>query len=386
VSDPTDAPAEPAGLRPPAPAAARNASIDVLRGIVMVIMALDHARDFVSGAEFDPTDPAHTTPLYFFTRWITHYCAPTFFFLAGVAAFLAGRRKTRAQLSWWLASRGLWLVVIELTIVRLAWSFDLGSPYRFLVIWALGVSMIVLAALIHLPRWAIAAISVLAIAGHNLLDGVAAAPLVGAHGVSLHASAFDWLWAFLHVLDYPVVYPIVPWFAVMAAGYAFGPLLDGTSAARARRLTWLGGGLALGFVALRLTNLYGDPSPWEGPHVVMSVLNVSKYPPSLLYLLMTLAPAIAALPWLERLAPTRIGRWFAVFGRVPLFFYVLHLYAAHVLALLLTYAVTGTFWVTGFDLWVVYAVWLAIVAGLYPLCRWFAALKARRRDWWLSYL
>jgi uncharacterized membrane protein len=362
------------------------ASVDVLRGAVMVIMALDHVRDFVSGASFDPMDPEHTTLAYFFTRWITHFCAPTFCFFAGVSAFLASRRRTPRSLSVFLLTRGLWLVFAEFTIVRFAWSFELGSRIRLLVIWSLGASMIVLAALVYLPRWLIAAISLVMIAGHDLLDGFRGAPLVGSGGVSLHASISDWVWSVLHVPHYPVLYPLIPWVGVMAAGYAFGPLVLGEPVARDRRLISIGLAVTLGFVALRATGWYGDHTPWTSSHAVFSFLNTEKYPPSLLFLMMTLGPAILSLPLLERVAPTRIAQAIAVFGRVPFFYYILHLYLIHATALLLARAVTGSWQPQGFDLWVVYAVWIAAIVALYPLCRWFAGVKARRPDTWLSYL
>jgi uncharacterized membrane protein len=190
----------------------------------------------------------------------------------------------------------------------------------------------------------------------------------------------------LHVPYYPVVYPLIPWIGVMAAGYAFGPLLLGAPAARDRRLVAIGVAITLGFVALRATNWYGDPTPWTGPHAVLSFLNTNKYPPSLLFLMMTLGPAIGSLPVLERVAPTRIGQAIAVFGRVPFFYYILHLYVIHGAAFLLARSVTGGWQTNAFDLWVVYAVWIAVIVALYPVCRWFAGVKARRRDAWLSYL
>jgi uncharacterized membrane protein len=364
----------------------RVASVDVLRGAVMIIMALDHVRDYVSGATFNPVDLDHTTPAYFFTRWITHFCAPTFCFFAGVAAFLASRRRTLRNLSVFLLTRGLWLVFAEFTVIQIGWSFDIGSRIRFLVIWALGISMIVLAGLVYLPRWLIAAISLVMIAGHNLLDNIDAAPLIGRGGVSLHAPLSDWIWSVLHVPYYPVVYPVIPWVGVMAAGYAFGPLLLGEPAARDRRLVSIGLGITLGFVALRATNWYGDPMSWTGPHAVLSFLNTDKYPPSLLFLMMTLGPAILSLPLLERVAPTRIGQAIAVFGRVPFFYYILHLYLIHGGAILLALVVTGGLETNRFDLWVVYAVWTTVIIAAYPLCRWFAGVKSRRRDAWLSYL
>jgi len=363
---------------------ARVAAVDVLRGFVMIVMALDHVRDFFGGATFAPTDLERTTPAYFFTRWITHFCAPTFVFLAGVSVFLSSRRRTRRHLTTFLISRGLWLVIAELTIVRFAWSFDITSPVRLLVIWALGVSMIVLAGLIQLPRWAIAAVSLAMIAGHNLLDGVESGPLIGEHFVSLHASLFDWMWAILHVPYFPVLYPLIPWIGVMAGGYVFGPLLTTPRPVRMRQLMWLGVAITAAFVVLRAINVYGDPFPLESSHPLLSFLKTNKYPPSLLYLLMTLGPAIAALPWLERLATTAVGRVIAVFGRVPFFYYIAHLYLIHTLAVVTSLVVSGTS--NRFDLPVLYLIWLLVVVLLYPACRWFAGVKARRNDRWLSYL
>lgn len=239
------------------------------------------------------------------------------------------------------------------------------------------------AGLIHLPRRAIAAVSLAMIVGHNLLDGVQSGPLVGADRASLHAPLFDWIWAILHVPYFPVLYPLVPWIGVMAAGYVFGPLLTTPQAVRTRQLTWLGVAITAGFVVLRAINAYGDPFPLEPAHPILSFLNTNKYPPSLLFLMMTLGPGIAALPWLERVAPTAVGRIIAVFGRVPFFYYIVHLYLIHALGAL-TSLVAGTS--TRFDLWVVYLVWILVVALLYPACRWFAGVKARRRDAWLSYL
>ena len=383
----TEAEGPPVNPAPPIAAArSRVASVDVLRGLVMAIMAIDHVRDFFSGAGFSPSDLASTTPMYFFTRWITHFCAPTFCFLAGVAVFLSRGRRTRPSLAALLVTRGLWLIVAELTIVRFAWSFQLDYPVQFMVIWVLGASMIVLVAALYVPRWTTAAVSLLLIAGHNLLDGVPVAPLCDLELNSLHASTFDWVWSFLHVKNFPVLYPLIPWVAVMAAGYGFAPLLDGEPAARRRRLTRLGVAITIGFVVLRATNGYGDPAPWTAtPHPVLSFLNVTKYPPSLLFLMMTLGPAIFLLPRLEGVAATRIGGVLATYGRVPLFFYVLHLYLIHGLSVLASVA-TGSAGARSFDLWVVYVVWGIVVASLYPVCRWFAGVKARRRDAWLSYL
>ena len=358
----------------------------------MVVMALDHVRDHLSNAHFDPADLAQTTPALFCTRWITHFCAPVFVFLAGTSAFLARTRgKTTAELARFLLARGVWLVVLELTIVRLAWFFDLDySRFVLQVIWAIGMSMVALSALVFLPIAAVAAFGVVMIAGHNLLDGVEPARL----------GTLGWLWYVLHVPHPPVFYPLVPWIGVMAAGYGLGPLLRFESARRRRVLALLGSALTIAFVVLRALNGYGDPGPWSvqasGPFTVLSFLNVTKYPPSLLFLLMTLGPAITLLPLLERCSGPG-ARFFVVYGRVPLFYYVLHLYLIHALAVgvayLAGYDLRAFFTIFalfpkeyGFGLPVVYLAWLAVVATLYLPCRWFAGVKQRRHDVWLSYL
>jgi uncharacterized membrane protein len=381
-------------------------SVDLLRGLVMVIMALDHVRDYFIDVRFDPTDLTQTNGALFFTRWITHFCAPVFVFLAGTAAYLSTvRGKSRGELARFLVSRGFWLILLELTVIRFAWTFDLDIKRIFFVqvIWVLGVSMIVLAGLIYLPLRAIAAIGIAMIAGHNLLDGVQSA---GAFGAS---SPAGWLWTILHVqgvttlpggLRLFVAYPLIPWIGVMAAGYAFGSLLTRPEAARRRSLLLLGGGLTAGFIVLRALNVYGDPSPWSEQSsplfTVLSFLNTTKYPPSLLFLMMTLGPAIMLLVPFERWTGA-VARFFIVYGRVPLFFYVLHLYLIHAVAVLVAGATGfGTQalmreWMLipegwGFSLPVVYLVWAGVVLALYPLCRWFAGVKARRREAWLSYL
>ncbi len=405
---------------PSATARPRLDSIDFVRGLAMVIMALDHVRDFfnLDARFFDPTDLTRTTPVLFFTRWITHFCAPTFVFLAGTGAYLwASRGRTQAQLSRFLVSRGIWLIVVELTLVTVGWSFNFTWSFIGLqVIWVIGWSMIVLAALSRLPIRVVAAIGIILIAGHNLLDGIHPRALLGggagpgvlpfgdgALGVapSPDATAWDWVWSFLHVFNPPIAYPLVPWVGVMAAGYAFGTLVQRPSAERRRLFLRLGLGLTAAFVVLRGINLYGDPAPWSAQpdpvYTVLSFLNTSKYPPSLLYLLMTLGPAIGLLGLVDR-ASGPVVRFFVVFGRVPFLYYVVHLYLIHGLTLLAA-ALTGqasprelqvfflfypkTF---GFSLGVVYAIWVGVVLALYPLCWWFARLKARRKDAWLSYV
>jgi uncharacterized membrane protein len=380
-------------------------SVDLLRGLVMVVMALDHVRDYFTRSAhlFDPADLALTTAPLFLTRWVTHFCAPTFVFLAGASAFLYGSRpgRSRPELARFLLSRGLWLVLIELTVVRLAWQFNFD--YRFFalqVIWAIGWSMIALAALVFLPIRLVGAFGLLMIATHNLLDRFGAAPLRNRPGEFADASLGDWVWSVLHVQNPPVIYPLIPWIGVMAAGYAFGPVLRHEPARRRRELLLLGAVLVAGFILLRALNLYGDPQPWSvqrsGLFTVLSFLNTTKYPPSLLYLLMTLGPALLALALFERVRG-RVAQFFVVFGRVPFLFYVAHLYLIHALVLVFAglrgddFRAYLTFWrfmpaSWGYGLGVAYGIWLAVVIALYPVCRWFAGVKARRNEPWLSYL
>lgn len=384
---------------PAAPTPRRRVDhVDLLRGLVMVIMVLDHVRAYFSGAHFDPTDFTRTTPALFATRWITHFCAPTFVFLAGASAWIAGTRRTRGELTRFLLSRGVWLVFLELTVISFAWYFTtawtLGAVAQ--VIWAIGWSMIVLAGLIHLPRWAVAGIALAMVLGHNLLDAVAPERF----------GALAPLWRVMHVSGplgiVPILglYPLVPWIGVMALGFLAGPVVFSPNRRDARRLLWAGAVLVAGFVVLRWLNVYGDPHPrvlhGETDIVVMSFFNATKYPPSLLYLLMTLGPALLALAWLRR-ARGPLAQVLVTFGRVPFLFYVTHLFLVHALA------VGAGVWQGfppaamrtvfkqlpadyGFGLPVVYLVWLGAVAMLYPICRRYAELKARSRAWWLSYL
>jgi uncharacterized membrane protein len=384
--------------------AERIASVDLLRGLIMVIMALDHVRDYFTNVRFAPEDLTQTTPQLFLTRWITHFCAPTFVFLAGTGAFLSlGRGRDVRSLSRFLWTRGLWLVVLEFTFVRAAWvfSFSPAGGYWVQVIWVLGVSMIVLAGLVHLPLPWIAGFGIALIAGHNLLDTISIPP----------TSPEGWLWSFAHVQSplikdgqpfFFVAYPLIPWIGVMAAGYAFGALLKLPEAARHRALLRLGGGMTLAFLAIRGINGYGDLVPWAAQSspvmTVLSFLNTTKYPPSLDYLLMTLGPAIMCLVLFERWTGP-VARFFSVFGRVPLFYYLAHITLAHLLAGLVALATGfGTSLLSsnpfftpterwGYGLGVVYLAWIVVVLLLYPLCRWYADLKARRRDLvLLSYL
>jgi len=398
-------------------------SIDLLRGIVMVLMMLDHTRDFVHNAvfQFDPTDPTHTNVALFFTRWFTHFCAPTFIFLAGTSAYLQlARGKSKRELSRLLVTRGIWLIVLEVTLVKLGATFTFSSAFvQFAilqVIWVIGVSMIVLAVLIYLPEIVIGAFGVLMIALHNLLDGIRVQSWRGPESPLPTPAAKVWM--LLHqafegfpLLGFPspimfVIYPLIPWVGVMAAGYAFGVVYKMEAHRRQRLLILLGGLLIVLFVIIRFINRYGDPAPWSqqknAVYTVLSFLNTSKYPPSLLYLLMTLGPAIIALAVFERNtgARSRVSKFFITFGRVPLFFYLLQWPTAHGISVLLHFIFgKPVAWLiqsplsfgqapqgAGFNLAVVYVAWILGVLLLYPLCKWFAGVKERRRDWWLSYL
>ena len=375
---------------------ARVASIDILRGLVMVLMALDHVRDFFTDVRFDPLDLSQTTAALFLTRWITHFCAPTFVLLAGVSAYLTGRSCTRAELSRFLWTRGLWLVVLEVTLMSLVWTFNVRYDHGLFlqVIWAIGVSMLVLAALVHLPMPQIAAFSLLIIGGHNLLDGIEPQSF----------GAWAPLWSLLHVqepIPYGfVAYPLIPWIAVMSLGYCIGSLFDLERERRRQWFVYLGAGSLTLFVLLRATNVYGDPIDWTlqstTVRTLLSFVDVHKYPPSLQYVLLTLGAALLSLAALESVRG-KFAEVLRTFGRVPLFFYVLHVALAHLAAGIVglatgfgTALLSGDFmqvpqqW--GFGLPVVYLAWLLVVATLYPACRWFAAVKRRRDDWWLSYV
>jgi len=369
---------------------ARIVSVDVLRGLVMALMALDHTRDFFGSGGFNPRDVAE--PALFLTRWITHICAPTFIFLAGLSAFLYGRTRSAGELSRFLITRGIWLILIDFTLIKFGWRFEFDF-YRLGagVIFAIGASMIVLAALVWLPRWAIATVALVMIAGHNLFDGLRAE----------HFGALSWAWHLLHErgqvplgerANLYVIYPLIPWAGVMAAGYALGPVMQRAPEARQRLLFMLGAAITLGFVLLRATNLYGDPAPWLPQETwlstLLSFLNCEKYPPSLLYLMMTLGPALMLLAAFEH-ARGVFANVLGAFGQVPFFFYVVHIYLIHALAAVTGFAVTGALMSTpkiGLGLPGVYLVWLGVLVLLYPLCRWFAGLKQRRSEWWLSYL
>lgn len=384
----------------------RISSIDFLRGLVMLIMALDHVRDYFHYDAFfyDATDLSQSNEILFFTRWITHFCAPVFVFLAGTSAYFVGKRKGKSALSNWLLKRGIWLVIVELTIIKFAWNFKLDYSVNTLqVIWALGISMIVLAAFIHLPKnWCIS-ICVIGIAIHNAFDGI-----------SFSNEFISGIWIFLHkfqalaILDiqFFVAYPLIPWIFLMPLGYHFGALYapEVSKSQRFKALLKLGILTSLSFILIRSLNVYGDPYNWEAmgnlSFTILSFLNLTKYPPSLLYLMMTIGPSIILLAFSEKWR----GKIFdaaVVIGRVPMFYYIIHIYIIHFIALFAAKFqgfewsdMQITLWVTlepqlqgyGFNLWVVYLIWILLVVGLYPLCTWYYNYKSNNRQkWWLSY-
>jgi uncharacterized membrane protein len=383
---------------------ARLASVDFLRGLVIVIMALDHVRDYTSNIRFDPLDPEQTNAALYLTRWITNYCAPAFVFLAGAGAgFQRHAGKTPAQLSIFLLTRGLWLIFLEVTVILIGWKFNF-SPLVFLqVIWAIGISMVALAALVRLPLWAIFAVAAVMVLGHNLFDGVRV-PFDFQHPTSEPSHI---LWALLHQST-PlqigpffvfVAYPVVPWIGVMALGYCFAEAYRLPEPERRKLLMRIGLCVIGAFLVLRAVNLYGDPQPWKlldtTLKTAMTFFNTAKYPPSLQFLLMTLGPAILLLAFAEKWKG-RVFDFITVFGRVPLFFYVLHIYLAHLFAVGLGVAqgfpaTAMTQFVFSFppnygvDLPWVYFAWIALVVTLYPACVWFGGVKRRSKHWVLSY-
>jgi uncharacterized membrane protein len=400
--------ATPASLAKPG---TRLLSIDALRGLVMIIMALDHVRDFfhADAMVFSPTDLARTTPVLFFTRWMTHYCLPVFMFAAGMGVYLYGRSHSKGELSRFLWTRGLWFIALELTVMRFAYNFNFSLRFLILllILWIFGICLLAMAVLVYVPmRW-LAALSVAVIVLHNCLD-------------TLRAQQFGpaaWAWNLLHqpgVIPLAgkmalVTYTFLPWIAVMAAGFCFGRVFQLEPAARRRIMLRLGLAMTIAFIALRALNHYGDPAPWarqkSALFTVLSFLNCSKYPGSLDFLLMTLGPALLVLAWFDRLT-FKPANPLVVFGRVPMFYFILHFYLIHVLAVLAAYLRYGSSAARfvfnplpsmggprelfpanfGYSLWTVYGVWLLVVVLLYPVCRWFANVKSRRRDWWLSYL
>jgi uncharacterized membrane protein len=387
----------------------RISSIDFLRGAIMIIMALDHVRDYLYSGSFyyDPLDLDKTSGALFFTRWITHYCAPVFMLLAGTSAFIMSQKKTKKELSAFLVKRGLWLVFLEMIVMNFGWNFNIQFPvFFFITIWALGISMIVLAALIHFPKKIILAFCIILVAGHNLLDSV--------HITGNTLPAFGW--SLLHEQQFftwhgemlLVGYPVIPWIGVMPLGYLMGEwYASGYSAEKRKKNLLIWGTVAIvAFIILRYSNLYGDPEKWttqKNPFFTfLSFINVNKYPPSLLYILITLGPSLLFLAVTEKLNGA-VVKVVSVYGRVPMFYYILHIYIIHLVALIASAITPGQDWSIwllkdpiwftkdlqgyGFSLPVAYLFWISIVAALYPLCKWYDGYKqAHKEKWWLSYL
>jgi uncharacterized membrane protein len=391
----------------------RVTSVDALRGFVMVLMALDHTREFFTNWAGNPLDPQHTTFMLYLTRWMTHLCAPVFVFLAGTSIFLQRRRKTRRQLSNLLLTRGLWLMIVELTLVQLVFNFNWQWNVQLLeVIWAIGASMMIMAALIHLGvRWNLL-VGALLILGHNALDGVAVASF----------GRLGWLWHLLHVpglatappVTPPIIvvaYPLLPWVGVMALGYAFGSVSLKERNWRLRFELRAGAAMLAVFVLLRWSNLYGDPEQWAAQanwwRTLLSFFNVQKYPPSLLFLLATLGISALVMVAIESAEGQgvckRARSVLEVYGRVPFFYFLLHIALIHLLALIISGASGGDWrwWLTefpnggvltghppgyGYGLGVIWCIWIFVVALCYPACKWYAGVKMRSRNPLLSYL
>ncbi len=388
-------------------------SIDFLRGVVMIIMLLDHTRDFVHTGGFDPTDLTKTNVALFFTRWITHYCAPAFVFLSGVSIYLQKQNgKSNSELARFLLTRGLWLVFLEFTIVRFSFAFNLDYSFFGVgqVIWAIGMSMVVMAPLVFLPLRTVGVIGVAIICFHNLLDGIQVPQEVTFDGA---ASFSQILWIILHqpgsvkifggASNIFFLYPLLPWIGVMAAGFAFGTIYSWNAERRRKWLLALGVTATVLFTVLRLINVYGDPVPWamqDTPSfTILSFLNTTKYGPSLLFVLMTLGPSLIVLAVADSFNGKALWQRIAItFGRVPLFFYLQQFFVAHLMGILLAILAgkdVSYFFATdiaapppnhGFSLGVTYAAWIAGLIILYTGCAWYSEYKRRHKLWLLSYL
>ena len=382
----------------------RNEAIDLLRGLVMVIMVLDHSRDFWGGFTPSPTDLDVTTAPLFFTRWVTHLCAPVFVFLAGTSAYLYGKNHSAFAVSKFLFTRGVWLVLLEIFFFKFVWMPEPGYSMALIqVIWVLGFSMIALSVLSLLGAGPVAIIGTVIVLGHNLLDPLVPADFGGA----------GYIWILLHeggrlqITDnvvWIVSYPLLPWIGVMALGYSFGTSLNLATEQRQSLYMRMGLGMIVVFIGLRALNVYGDPVSWslqpDAIFTLLSFLNTEKYPPSLLFLLMTIGPALCLLSLFERVSFMKFmkggpRRMLLVFGRVPLFFYLLHLILLRFTAIPISFALygqqaaqppPGPAGSAMLGLGVAYLAWVVTIVVLYPACRWYAGVKQRRSDWWLSYL
>ncbi|MGE5108759.1 MAG: DUF1624 domain-containing protein [Sphingobacteriales bacterium] len=394
----------------------RIQSIDILRGLVMVIMALDHTRDFfykadlskAADAALDPTNMQTTFPMLFFTRWITHFCAPIFVFLAGTSIYLRCQRKPKKELSGFLIKRGFWLVFVELIIITFGWTFNpLYNLFILQVIWAIGVSMILLGLLIHLPYRMIFAIGLIIVAGHNIMDIPSVSEGLKGNVLAdlLYFSNFS-VYAINQNHFFIIIYSFLPWTGVMLMGYCFGKLFESGADTLWRRkiLVRLGAGIVLFFIILRFSNLYGDPLAWSSQprgtvYTFLSFLNLNKYPPSLLFLCMTIGPGILLLALIEKIQ-NKFTAVMNIYGRVPMLYYILHFYILHIIVVIVFYAqgfstkdiaTPGVPFLfkpngLGFGLWGVYAIWLFVVIVLYPVCKKYNRYKSTHSKWWLSYL
>lgn len=391
-----------------APIKSRIYSLDLLRGLVMIIMALDHTRDFFHFDAFahDPLDLATTSHYLYFTRWITHFCAPVFVLLAGTSIFLQGLRKNKSELSAFLFKRGLWLIFIELVVINFAWTFDFAfKAFVMQVIWAIGISMMLMGLVIRLHFKFILITGLLIVFGHNVFD----------FNESTH---HGFLWDLLRNGNFAfhsiggghqlvIIYPFVPWLGLMMLGYCFGKIYEPSfnPVQRKKLLLWSGMGVILFFVILRFLNGYGNPFQWSlqstPVFTLLSFLNVHKYPPSLLFVCITIGPALLFLSFFEN-SNNKLTRAISVYGRVPFFYYILHFYMLHVLCMVLflarghafsevtpdIYGIPFGFMIAGegYSLGIVYLIWILLVLALYPLCKWFNEYKKRKNYWWLSYL
>lgn len=382
----------------------RVLSIDILRGLVMIIMALDHVRDFWSFTSFSPEDLDQTYGALFYSRWITHFCAPVFVFLSGVSAYLhmTAKNMEKKDLSKFLLSRGFWLILVEITWISFAWQLWTYNSFYLQVIWTIGISMICLAGLIHLPKKVILAISLIMIFGHNLLDGIEPETF----------GDFYWLWDILHNQTYVTTpalpirgflagYPCIPWIGVMSLGYVLGQLFTQPMEQRHKNLMKVGGSAVLLFIVIRYTNIYGDTASWASQErgfgfTVMSFLNTEKYPPSLLFLLMTLGPSLLLMPYMDNMTG-KVGDFLQVYGKAPFLFYVLHLPLVHVSSYILYYLYYQTegssfrshsSWAASYEpsllRW--YLMTAFFVLLFYYPCKWFGEYRRTHKQWWLSYL
>jgi uncharacterized membrane protein len=390
------------------PTTYRIASIDILRGLVMIIMALDHTRDFfhVSALTADPLAPATTTAGLYFTRWITHFCAPVFVFLSGLSAYLASQKKSSAEASLFLINRGLWLVFVEIVIVTFGLTFDPAFRAIILqVIWAIGCSMILLGIIRQMGNKWVLVIGLILVFGHNLMNYVNL-PRTGTIADLLRAllttsGSFIPISSTHFIGDF---YAILPWTGVMLTGYGIGYWFTKDYSSEKRKRNLLASGLLLIvlFIILRFINKYGDPSPRvhiEGWRGFLSFMNVSKYPPSLLYLSVTLGPALLFLALAENIK-AKWSQIVSVYGKVPFFYYILHFYILHCIVVIIFFATGHTAAEIrdpfslflfrprdfGYNLWIVYGVWISVVALLYFPCRWFYNYKMNHGQWWLKYV